>query len=90
MVDDDDDEEEEDDDALFVKPSRAATRKPAAKPVSRAKSPVKKAAPKAKAPVKQSTLNFSSQASTQRSQPTRAPPSRVKVQEPVCTFKCFF
>jgi double-strand break repair protein MRE11 len=87
MVDDDDDEEEEDDDALFVKPSRAATRKPAAKPVSRAKSPVKKAAPKAKAPVKQSTLNFSSQASTQRSQPTRAPPSRVKVQEPVCTFK---
>ena len=90
MVDDDDDEEEEDDDALFVKPSRAATRKPAAKPVSRAKSPVKKAAPKAKAPVKQSTLNFSSQASTQRGQPTRAPPSRVKVQEPVCTFRWFF
>jgi double-strand break repair protein MRE11 len=84
MVDDDDDDEE-DDDALFVKPSRAATRKPAAKPASRAKSPVKKAASKAKAPAKQSTLNFSSQASTQRSQATRVPPSRKKVQEPVCT-----
>jgi double-strand break repair protein MRE11 len=74
-----DDDEEEDDDALFVKPSRTATRKPA----PRAKSPAKKAASKAKAPVKQSTINFSSQASTQRNQATRAPPSRKKVQEPV-------
>jgi double-strand break repair protein MRE11 len=76
----DDDDEEEDDDALFVKPSRTATRKPA----PRAKSPVKKAASRAKAPAKQSTINFSSQAATQRSQATRAPPSRKKVQEPVC------
>jgi double-strand break repair protein MRE11 len=79
----DNDDEDDDEDALFVKPSRAATRKPTTKPAPRAKSPVKKAASRAKAPVKQSTLNFSSQASTQRSQATRAPPSRKKVQEPV-------
>ncbi|KAF2706670.1 DNA repair exonuclease [Pleomassaria siparia CBS 279.74] len=82
-MDDDDDVDDDDEEALFVKPSRSATRKPAPKPSARAKSPVKKAPPKsvAKAPVKQSTLNFS-QSSTRRNQPARAPPSRKKVQEP--------
>ena len=80
MVDDDDDEEE-DNDALFVKPSRTTARKPAAKTSTRAKSPAKKTTAKSRAPAKQSTLNFT-QASTQRSQATRAPRGK-KTQEPV-------
>ncbi|KAF2798346.1 DNA repair exonuclease [Melanomma pulvis-pyrius CBS 109.77] len=80
-MDDDDDDDEEDEDALFVKPSRTATRKPAARTSTRAKSPVKKTAAKPRASAKQSTLNFS-QASTQRSQAARAPPRGKKGQEP--------
>ncbi|KAF2120606.1 Mre11 DNA-binding presumed domain-containing protein [Lophiotrema nucula] len=78
MIDDDDDEEDE---SLFVKPTKAAAKKPAAKtapkPAPRAKSPAKKTASRTTA--KQSTLNFS-QTPPQRSQPARAP--RKKLQEP--------
>jgi len=67
MIDDDDGGEEED--TLFVKPSRAAAKKPVARASTRAKSPparkVSGRAP-ARAPAKQTTLNFSQASSTQR------------------------
>ncbi|KAF2002889.1 DNA repair exonuclease [Amniculicola lignicola CBS 123094] len=77
LDDEDDDEEDDDEEALFVKPTRAVAKKPAAKATSRAKSPAKKAP--ARSAAKQSTLNFS-QPSTQRA--PRAAASRKKVQEP--------
>jgi len=77
MIDDDDEEEEEDD--LFVKPTRATAKKPAAKAApKRAASPVKKTPARAAAK-KQSTLSFS-QPATQGSQVNG---SSRKVQEPV-------
>jgi double-strand break repair protein MRE11 len=70
----DDDEEEEEEDNIFVKPTKTAAKKPAAKVTTRqTASPIKKPAPARRAPaaVKQSTLNFSQ--STQRTtQPSRA------------------
>ncbi|KAJ9667561.1 meiotic recombination [Coniosporium apollinis] len=75
MVDDDDEEEEDD---LFVKPTHATAKKPAAKAApKRAVSPVKKTPARAAAK-KQSTLGFS-QPATQRSQVNG---SSRKVQEP--------
>jgi double-strand break repair protein MRE11 len=86
MIDDDDDEDDQSAEDLFVSSrKKAPAKKPAAKAPARAKSPVKKTpASRAKAPATQSKLNFS-QASTQRSQPTRPVASRAKkvVREPV-------
>ncbi|KAH7114413.1 Mre11 DNA-binding presumed domain-containing protein [Dendryphion nanum] len=77
---DDDDDEESDENALFARPARPAPKKAAApkRTTTRAKSPAKKPAP---ARSKQSTLNFSSQASTQRSQPARGAQKKT-LQEP--------
>lgn len=74
MLDDDDDDEESDENALFTRPTRPAARKPAPAKAT----PAKKAAPSR---TKQSTLNFASQASTQRSQPARGA-QKKKMQEP--------
>lgn len=98
MIDDDDDEEvpeEDDEDSaedLFVAsqkkpPARKAAARMTTKPPAKAKSPAKKTTTtrvKAGSAATQTKLNFS-QTLTQRSQPTRAAPSRGKkaVQEPV-------
>jgi double-strand break repair protein MRE11 len=86
MIDDDDDEDDQSAEDLFVSSrKKAPVKKPATKAPARAKSPVKKTPiSRAKAPATQSKLNFS-QASTQRSQPTRSVVSRAKkvVREPV-------
>lgn len=88
MISDDDEESAED---LFVKQKKAPAKRAPAKATAanantRAKSPAKKTAPtraKATAASKQSTLNFSSQAATQRSQPIRASAGKSKkVLEP--------
>ena len=98
MIDDDDDEEvpeEDDEDSaedLFVAsqkkpPARKAAARTTTKPLAKSKSPAKKTTTtraKAGPAATQTKLNFS-QTLTQRSQPTRAAPSRGKkaVQEPV-------
>jgi double-strand break repair protein MRE11 len=88
MLGNDDDEDSGED--LFVKDRRALAKKPVAKAPARAKSPVKKtpaARPRAAAS-KQSTLNFSSQASSQRPAPRAAAPRTKKAQEIVSLQTC--
>ncbi|KAF2636984.1 DNA repair exonuclease [Massarina eburnea CBS 473.64] len=80
MIDDDEEDSGED---LFVKDRRAPPKKVAAKAPARAKSPVKKtpAARSRPTTTKQSTLNFASQASSQRPTPRAAASRAKKAQE---------